>query len=184
MQIQGYLYLSHRAPSPSPDIYYCRLRLWLGVCLELLLIEITPNTSISLSPNGIQLHKQVGSRWLHHWKLSGCYSTWVKVAHNWAFFALYSNLNVSPLGSAIRNSTEKSTWLNPKWISPRKFISQTSMFHLSSNNTLWAHTARIYVKEQHGEGVARRKMGTKARKHFHKMTQEFKHLHENAWKAI
>lgn len=59
MQIQGYLYLSHKAPSPSPDIYYCKLNLWIGVCLELLLIEITSNPSISLSPNGIELHKHV-----------------------------------------------------------------------------------------------------------------------------
>lgn len=120
MQIQGYLYLSHKAPSLPTDIYYCRLNFWLWFCLELLLILIASSTPISLSPNGIQLHKQVGSRWLHH---SGCYSTRVNVAHNWAFIALYGNLNVSPLGSMIRNSTEKSICLNPRWSSPRKLIS-------------------------------------------------------------
>lgn len=71
LQIQWYLYLSHKAPSPFPEIYYYRI----NFCIEMLLRDITSNTSISLSPNGIQLHKQAGSRWLH-WKVSGCYSTW------------------------------------------------------------------------------------------------------------
>lgn len=104
-QIQGHLNLSHKTPSPSPAISYSRLNVWIWFCLELL-IKITSNTSISLSPNSIQLHKQVGSRWLHHWKISGFYSAWVKVAQNWAFVALYSNLSVSLLGGMIRNNTE------------------------------------------------------------------------------
>lgn len=157
MQIQGYLCLSHKAPSPFPDICYCRIDVWIWFCLELLLIEITSNISISLSPNGIQLHKHVGSRWIHHLKISGYYSTWVKVTHNWAFVALYSNLNVSPLGSVIRNNTEKFTWLNLRWISPREFIPQTRMFHLSSNNTVWAHNCMNLCKRATQWGCCKKK---------------------------
>lgn len=186
MQIQGYLYLSHKVPSPSPDIYYCRLNVWIWFCLKLLLILITSNTPISLSPNGILLHQQVGSRWLHHWKISGLNSTWVNMPHNWAFVALCSNRNVSPLGNMIRNNSEESTWLNPRWISPRKFIIQTSMFHLSSNNTVWTHNCTNLCKRATQWGCCKKKNENsgKKKKHFYKMTQEFKHLHENAWKGI